>query len=285
MKLISTPLQTMLSGQPMTCATCWRLQRLDGTVYTFTDHDRDLTIGGELYAADSGFQRSAVEGDASLAAANLQMIGFISALNKQDLENGVMGDYDCRVCLANWQSPDESGIIKLRRGWLGEVTIDDSGEFQAELRGLAQTFGNPVGELFTPECRAQLFDNRCRVDQATFTFPAVCGTDSTRSVFYHTTLSNPDGYFDGGVVVMTSGANNGVRREILTWSGGALALFLPMPHAITTGDHFNAFPGCDHKLATCINKFNNLLNFRREPFVPGADALLDAPAPGGTSAT
>uniref|UniRef100_UPI003F71554B DUF2163 domain-containing protein n=1 Tax=Elioraea sp. TaxID=2185103 RepID=UPI003F71554B len=48
-------------------------------------------------------------------------------------------------------------------GRLGEVIARDDGTFRAELRGLAQALNVTVGELYTPECRADLGDARCRV--------------------------------------------------------------------------------------------------------------------------
>ena len=279
MKILAAPLQTHVAGGAMTLATCWRVQRVDGTVFTFTDHDRDLTVSGELYSAETGFTRSAVQGDTTLAAPNLQVVGLVEAINASDLQNGLWDYAECRIFLVNWQSPDD-GVIKLRRGWLGEVTTDDSGEFQAELRGLAQVLGNQVGELYTPECRADLGDARCKVDLTAFTAAGVAGTGSTKAVFHNTTLTQPATYYDQGTIIMTSGANNGVRREVLTWDGSTLIPFLPFPHDIAIGDTFNVTPGCDKQLSTCINKFNNILNFRGEPFVPGADALLQTQVPG-----
>ena len=35
--------------------------------------------------------------------------------------------------------------------------------------------------------------------------------------------------------------------------------------------------GCDKRLATCIDRFANVLNFRGEPYVPGQDALTHYP--------
>ncbi|MEL7284253.1 MAG: phage BR0599 family protein, partial [Pseudomonadota bacterium] len=31
--------------------------------------------------------------------------------------------------------------------------------------------------------------------------------------------------------------------------------------------------GCDHTLGTCASRFNNAVNFRGEPFLPGNDLL------------
>lgn len=281
MKIISSALQDHVAGAALTLATCWRVQRLDGTVYTFTDHDRDLVVAGETYLAESGFTRSAIEGDSTLAAPNLQVIGFVDVLNEQDLRNGLWDYAECTLFLVNWASPGD-GEIKLRKGWLGEVIVDDSGEYQAELRGLAEVIGNKVGELYSPQCRAQLGDSRCRVNLADFTFTGNAGTGSTRTIFHNTGLTNPSGYLDGGIVTITGGANDGVRREIISWDGSLLTLFLPLPHDIAVGDTFNAVPGCNKTTSDCINKFNNILNMRAEPFIPGANALMAYAIPGQT---
>jgi uncharacterized phage protein (TIGR02218 family) len=279
MKVLTTAIQNMITSNALTLATCWRVQLLNGTVYRFTDHDRDLVVASETYDAESGFRRSAVAADATLAVPNLQIIGFVDQINKADLDRGLWDFAEVRVFLVNYLDPD-SGIIALRRGWIGEVIVDDTGEYQAELRGLAQVLTNNVGELYSPECRAQLGDDRCRVDLTAFTFPCHAGTGSTKSALIHTGLTQADGYFDTGTIVGTSGLNNGVKREVLYWLGGTLVPFLNFPYDVTVGDTFNAVAGCNKTTNTCINKFNNILNFRGEPFVPGADALLDYAIPG-----
>ncbi len=49
---------------------------------------------------------------------------------------------------------------------------------------------------------------------------------------------------------------------------------MPMPNSITAGDTFNAIAGCDKTFDACVSKFNNAVNFRGEPYVPGMDRLL-----------
>lgn len=278
MKTISSALASHITGGALTMCTCWRIQRPDGQSFRFTDHDADIMVGGELYEADSGFTRSAVEGDDTLAAPNLQIVGLVQAINASDLINGLWDYSEVKIFLVNWTSPD-SGQIKLRHGFLGEITTDDSGEFQAELRGLAQLLGNNVGELYTPECRADLGDARCKVDLTPLTGHGVCGAGSSKTAFVATGLSQPASYYDGGTMQMTTGVNVGVRREVLTWDGTTLTLFLPLPQSVTVGDAFTVTPGCDKQLKTCIDKFNNVLNYRGEPTVPGSDALLQYQIP------
>jgi uncharacterized phage protein (TIGR02218 family) len=48
-----------------------------------------------------------------------------------------------------------------------------------------------------------------------------------------------------------------------------------MPFAVEEGDSYSLQAGCDKTLPTCITRFNNALNFRGEPFVPGTDKMLE----------
>ena len=56
--------------------------------------------------------------------------------------------------------------------------------------------------------------------------------------------------------------------------GGAIELFLPMVSPIQVGDTYKLSAGCDKSTDACKNKFDNILNFRGEPFVPGEIELV-----------
>lgn len=48
-------------------ATCWKISRRDGVKLGFTDHVRDLEVGGVTYKAASGYTRTAIPDTADLA--------------------------------------------------------------------------------------------------------------------------------------------------------------------------------------------------------------------------
>jgi uncharacterized phage protein (TIGR02218 family) len=52
-------------------------------------------------------------------------------------------------------------------------------------------------------------------------------------------------------------------------------LVLPMPYSIASGDTYNLIKGCDKTLITCAERFDNIVNFRGEPSVPGLDRMLE----------
>jgi uncharacterized phage protein (TIGR02218 family) len=82
------------------------------------------------------------------------------------------------------------------------------------------------------------------------------------------------GYFSSGEVEWLTGANAGRKMEIKEFAAGQFNLVLPMPNNIAVGDTFNAVAGCDKTFNTCYSKFNNAVNFRGEPHVPGNDKML-----------
>src|SRR6185437_11133462 len=84
----------------------------------------------------------------------------------------------------------------------------------------------------------------------------------------------PAGYYDFGLIKMTSGANQNLKFEIESWDGTTLTLYdyNPLPYPVAPGDTFVIEPGCDKTLGGqngCIIKFRNAINHRGESWIPG----------------
>jgi uncharacterized phage protein (TIGR02218 family) len=278
MKTISSALAQHLVGEVTTLATCWQITRRDGVVLGFTDHVRDLQVDGVTYNAASGYTRTAIRGTADLAVDNLDVESVFSddGITEEDLRAGKYDFAEIRMFLVNYQDLGQ-GILKLRRGWLGEVTIRD-GTYVAELRGMTQRLQMTVGEVYAPDCSADLGDARCGVDLAALeengTVDAV-----TSATAFSTTLAQATGWYDGGELTWTGGANAGQTVAVRSWdaTAGTLTLFLPALYPMQAGDAFTVRPGCDKSFATCQAKFDNAVNFRGFPHVPGTDQVLSYP--------
>jgi hypothetical protein len=163
-KTVSPALASHLAGTVTTLATCWRIMRIDGVVFRFTDHDRDLEVDGEIYAASAAYSRTAIANDAGMGVDNLDVEGVFdsAAVTEEELRAGLFDRAEVRIFLVNWADPS-MGVLRLRRGWFGEVVLSEQGVFRTELRGLTQALQQRIGELYSPECRANLGDHRCRV--------------------------------------------------------------------------------------------------------------------------
>jgi hypothetical protein len=164
MKVVSATLAAHLAGEVTTLATCWRITRLDGREFLFTDHDRDLLFEGNVYKASAGYSRTAIANDSSLSVDNLDVEGVFDsvAITEQELRAGLFDQAEVRIFLVNWADPS-MGSLRMRRGWFGEVTLSEQGVFRTELRGMTQALQQRIGELYSPECRADLGDYRCKV--------------------------------------------------------------------------------------------------------------------------
>lgn len=274
MRTASSNLTAHIAGEVTSIAICWKLTLVGGAVLGFTDHTSDLTISSQLYKAATGFSPTSVETKDKFSVDNLDVEGILDAasITEADIMAGKYDFAEIEIFMVNVTDLTQ-GIITHRRGWLGEVSVKN-GQFVAEVRGLAQKLQQNIGEIFSPTCRAVFGDARCKANLASFTFAGTVNTVTSRQVFISTALTQAAGYFSGGEVQWLTGANAGRRMEIKEFSNTQITLALPMPNNVTVGDTFNAIAGCDKTIATCIAKFNNAVNFRGEPYVPGMDKML-----------
>lgn len=164
-KTISTQMSQHLGLEVTSLATCWRITRQDGVQFFFTDHDSNISFGGDTYLAQEGYERTAIQNDSELSVDNLNVIGLLASgsITEQDLRAGKFDFAQAQIFLVNWEDPDGFGDIKLRSGRFGEVQLTQQGTFQVELRGLTQLLSQKIGEVYQPECRADLGDSRCKV--------------------------------------------------------------------------------------------------------------------------
>lgn len=303
MKSASTTLQTHLASGQTTLAYLWKVKRTDGTIFGFTNHDEDIDFdagdgdGSVTYAAATGLANTASANKSDLSVDNLEVTAFFSsaAITAADIRAGRYDDADIKVFVVNWADLTMGAMI-IRRGTLGVVKMIN-GQYTAELRGLAYKLTTVLGASCGPICRAEFgsglngidVDSKylCMVDvtayrqtgslQAFFNTPTQLNPEPGLLMVGSSTPTDtaPDGWFDDGVITFTSGANDGLSFEIKTWKTGFLTLFLPLPYPVEAGDTFTIEPGCNKTAGDCTNKYNNIVNFRGEPFIPGMDRFMD----------
>lgn len=270
MKTVGANLLTHLASDVTTIAVCWKLTTTGNAVMGFTSHTADLLVSGVTYKSAQGFTPTAIQTSSGLNVDNLDIKGFLDALGikEVDVNNGIYDGATLEVFLVNWADLTQ-GTLKLRRGFLGNVKMTRIG-FEAEVRGLMERFQRQILEVYSPGCRADLGDSRCTVNLASFTVTGSVTSLTNKRVFRDTTRTEADAYFMGGLLTWTSGENNGLTMEVKKWtlSTKEFELVLPMRTTITIGDGYSVYAGCDKQWETCKTKFNNIVNFRGEPFIP-----------------
>jgi uncharacterized phage protein (TIGR02218 family) len=279
MKTIGADLLAHLQGETTTLATIWKLTRRDGVILGFTDHDTDLVYGGVTYAAATGYTRSAISANSTLAVDNVDLEGILAsgALSADDIRAGFFDWAELLVSLVNYADLGQGAVI-LRRGTLGEFTLR-AGSYTTELRGISQALSRNFIQVYTADCRADLGDSRCKVNLASYTDTGTVSAVSTQRRIFSASIGGgrAAGFYDGGLLTWTSGANSGVKQEVKTVASGTVTLYLPSGEDIAASDGFTIQAGCDKAYTTCYAKFNNIVNNRSFPFIPGTDKVNRTP--------
>lgn len=277
MRALTEEFKTHLSSGATALCRCWLIERADGTVLGFTDHDAPLAFGGATYRPQSGLTASEAVSNLGLGVDTSEIEG---ALQSEAISEAALhaGDYDnakVTVFAVNWRAPEQRVVLRVAD--IGEVTCED-GIFRAELRGLMHRLNQVQGRLFENACDADLGDARCRVDLENPVFRAsgaVTDVLDTQTFLVGGLAGFPDGWFDRGLLTWTGGFNEGrtieVDSQFAVFGGVEMRIFLPMPDAVGAGDAFALVAGCDKLFPTCREKFGNTVNFRGFPHIPGND--------------
>lgn len=276
MRALPAGLQDHLSSGVTTLCRCWRMERTDGLVQGFTDHDRALSFDGVTYSATEGLASTGDVTKAGFAVGGLEIAGALTSagLDAGDLRDGRYDGAAVELRLVNWAAPEER--VLMRRGTLGEVTRED-GAFRAEVRGPMQALETVRGRVFAPGCDADLGDARCGVDLAALEANATVVSADGALVTVSGLEAFAAGWFSGGGCVVETGSEAGARLAIgdHSMAGASAVLRLrPTVCALSAGDVLRLTPGCDKRFATCREKFANTLNFRGFPHMPGNDKAL-----------
>ncbi len=276
------------TGETTVCR-CWDVTRTDGTTMGFTDHDVDLEFDGVVYRAGTGLTARALLQTTGLSVDNTEALGALSdaAITEVDISAGRFDGAEITAWLVNWSSPEERQ--KQFRGTIGELRRA-GGAFHAELRGLTEALNQPIGRVYQRPCGAVLGDGACRFDteQPGFFLEAAVSEVSDAQVFVLAGLDAfAERWFERGQLTVLDGPATGLTgliktdrtpdqdapREVTLWS--------PLGAEVAVGDTVRIEAGCDKRAETCRTKFDNFLNFRGFPDIPGDDWLMRAPKPAG----
>lgn len=271
----------------MKTSICIRIKRRDGLILRATTHDSDIVVTATGYAGTyrsvAALAPSAVQARASLAVDGGDLEGVLSVnsgITQSDIANGVYDQSRVTVFETDWSDP--STVEEISYGVLGNKRRTQEGSLRMEMRTISQLLADNQGDLYSTRCRATLGSGaeapvlrRCGVNLAAFTFDEeVTGIVSARTVFAVAAIDDsgtPPGYFSKGLVTFLTGDNAGAQREIrLHGEDGVLFLYDPLPADVEIGDDVRLIAGCDKTLTTCGEKFENVVNFRAEPYIPGA---------------
>lgn len=286
--VVSAEFQAHLGAGVTTVARLWKVTRRDGVVYGFTDHDLDVQMDGVTYKADTGMTAHALSQTTGLSVDNTEALGVLSteAISEKDIRAGRYDGAEVEAWLVNWR--DVSQRYLRFRGKVGELSRE-AGGFRAELNGLSEAMNQPQGRAYQSPCSAVLGDGKCRFDleQTGYSVELDLISNDEETVFRFEDMAlYPKGWFVRGTFKVLSGAAeglSGIIKNDTMGDGGArrIELWEALRAEMQPGDRVRLEAGCDKLPRTCRKKFNNFLNFRGFPDIPGEDWLMSYPIPSG----
>ncbi len=97
-----------------------------------------------------------------------------------------------------------------------------------------------------------------------------------RRVFNGLNIAGGEFAFYGAKITWLSGPNAGTDSFVRTWitATKTLKVYVPLTDNISIGDKFLFSLGCNKTISDCATRFNNAINFRGEPYLPGAEKAL-----------
>lgn len=161
------------------------------------------------------------------------------------------------------------GVADYISRWQGRVLNVEFQERTAKVacEPILTTMLRPVLRRFYQlACPHVLYGNDCAVSRAAFrvdgSLTGQSGTSLTSAIF----SAKPDGWFAGGYIDWLEGVE-AQRRFILSHTGGTIVVNIPFIN-MPNNANVQVYPGCDHTLLTCKNKFGNNLNYGGQPYYP-----------------
>lgn len=286
----SPSFQEHLSSGCTTVARAWAVTRKDGMVLGFTDHDMALDFGGVIFEPDSGMTAKALSQSTGLSVDNTEVYGALSSASiaEADILAGRYDGAEVRSWLVNWADVSQRALIF--RGTFGEVSRG-AGAFNVELRGLTEALGQEKGQIYHPRCSAVLGDGRCRFATAAEGYSlelTVEDVEDSRVFLFSGVSGFDERWFEKGRLKVLTGLASGltgVVKNDRSRSDGTrmIELWQRLGADVAPGDRLRIEAGCDRRAETCRLKFDNYLNFRGFPHIPGEDWLSSYPISSGTN--
>jgi uncharacterized phage protein (TIGR02218 family) len=279
MRVLPSGLAAAIDSGAASVATAWILTRSDGTKLGFTDHDRDVTVEGVACAAATGWTAGAAETDLGLKAGTATTAGALdsTAITEADIAAGRYDGAGVEAWRLDWSAP--SNAVLLWRGTIARL-VRTGNAFTAEIEGPLWLLERSAGRTYGVLCDAVLGDARCALDVSGSAFNgsgAVASTSDDRRLLVTGIDAFAVGWFAGGRLTWTSGANAGAVQTVASHLVGETGVVLVLEEAalqpVIADDAFAIRAGCDKRFATCLSKFANIANFQGFLDIPGDDFL------------
>ncbi|MFW1990254.1 MULTISPECIES: DUF2163 domain-containing protein [Acinetobacter calcoaceticus/baumannii complex] len=279
MRAASEKLIALLDANQFVMADLYTITTIQNDIYRYTNYDFDLIVAGELYHSDGPIiSRDGITLSLGVEVDNLSVTidvtdeeTFESLRIVQAFHNGQMDGARFKLerifMDASTPTDTSAGTIKLFEGRIIEPEFDRNTIQASVASDLDELNVQMPRNLYQPSCSNTLFDHACGLNRANYALETTIATGSTAWRIL-CDINQPQGWFTQGVIEFLEGGNKGLKRTVRLHELDVLLLTLPLLENPEVGQRIKVYPGCDKRLETCQNRFNNFSRFRGAPFIP-----------------
>jgi len=229
------------------------------TINRFTSHYSDVEYSGNTYTA-SPIRHQAINQSGQVERVTMEVVFPKSSSFASTFFTPNYSDVQTLTILRFHHGVD-SGFEVM---WKGRViSYEASGdEVILTCESIQTTIRNGgLRGKYQRTCRHTLYDDNCGLDIDSFysslTISSIDGFDITFS-----STGQDDGYYRGGIMEK-DGEFTFIRKDV---SNVLTVQYLV--DGIEAGETVRVAPGCDLAQTTCVEKFNNVVNFGGYPYIP-----------------
>lgn len=279
MRQASPKLIALLDADQFVMADLYTITTIQGIEYCYTSYDFNLNVNGKEFRADGPIiSRDGISLSLGIEVDNLSITIETTESTKfgdvpvaQAFHNGILDGarFKLERVFMDMHTPTDTsaGTLVLFDGRIVEPELDRYVINASVVSDVDNLKLQMPRNLYTPGCLNTLFDSACGLLNTDFAVNTTIAANSTPSQIL-CNLSQPQGWFTQGVVEFLEGVNIGIKRTVRLHEAGSLLLTLPLIEMAEIGEAIRVYPGCDKRLDTCTNRFNNRARFRGAPFVP-----------------
>lgn len=269
MRSLTTDQNTSISSHATTLARLLFITTLSGAAFYMTDCDVDIVYDGNTYTSAEGFDVSAIVTNVGTQNSSVTLDFFIgtSGLTSATIDGGLLDDALAVVSFIDYMNISR-GAVELYRGRVTSIDYADTIYATLTCEPLLSRDVDLTVDMYSSNCTTDLGSALCTVNidatKKNFTVASVSNLQT-----FNTDLTDADTFYDNGIVLFTSGNNEGLAIEIGAYLqvGGQFVVRLLLPFAVAPGDTGTAYKGCDKTPTTCNDVFDNIANYRGLPSV------------------
>ena len=124
-----------------------------------------------------------------------------------------------------------------------------------------------VTRKYSRQCTHTLYGGACQLQRQDWVVHAI--PSAVNGVVLTIAHGKDVGWFAGGYAVYRNAQTGATERRVIKANDASTVTLLAHPIGMVAGEtEIALYAGCDHTVGACMNKFDNVINYGGQPFIP-----------------